>query len=888
MAAVSHPPTPDVSRDAIMAGACELGVLEETWEHYFARPAYNYLFVIDAPAIAAVHALPPHNIPHFGLTSFLDSPGRPARLRGMSFERRQQHYREQSKLYPLTLAMTEILARYIFTSRWSGGEPKFIIPHQLGQLTWILDSVEQRSVLELRRAIRSAGDAESLKELRRNLGGVSSADTLLTTISDRLEELLPEIYGTYTDSRQLFRYLDVLPFGDAPDCPSAFIDSVAQFRAIVEQSASLHGDHSPLTITRKWGDSIPPNPLHYALLERYGERVPRPEESRTHEEQARTLAEIEVINRALEASGDRHRLIFITPTGRLFRAALRRFGRLPDQHGRRRLQFGSPDSFDKLYYHATALIEDSQALAPMPLMDPRVLMASPDFVQYASRRDITVTDYTSRSISAWIPLFFSSLRTASARLDVARLWQKYEQLQRGAPHASDLDPDSALQSLEEFDTQALRASWESYIRIVAAAESSDRVIRRESFAALRAALKEANPEDALQVAVARQLDARMSRWLSHVGSKAIQGILARHKKRAGEPVIRFAAAPPMIMPSLSAGTVAIDELAMATHPGESQAITLAWLTDPTLLHPTIAPDDKHRELKTRYLQILGQSALFAALEDWESAHTLADQAYSLADSVLAHQSRAASPTYVSGREAAYFASATKRRLLSSHASIDQLVGEGTEWVSRFRVAIDREVDLQNEASVRLAVHRARAELEEAAWLGLRWLYRSWESDANESSSQLAAALGTLKPVHLLEKYESLIVRLGTQLLPKVDENTYVDEKARLSYSYAVSAMLIDTAVDTMEIELIAGGRRGADPKRLMRCLRALDQPQLDRRLRTGTPRRTFVREQLVLQAATGVATDTSSTAYERLGNVITGLDGLDRWRARMLLQCVGR
>jgi hypothetical protein len=621
------------------------------------------------------------------------------------------------------------------------------------------------------------------------------------------------------------------------------------------------------------------------LRERYGARAPRSEESRVHEAHARTLAEVEVINRALAQQGDRHRLVFVTPTGRLFRAALRRFGCIPRQYDSGlKLRFGSPDSFLKLYYHATSLTKDAQALEPVPLLDPRVLMASPDFVQFASRRDVAVTDYTSRSISAWIPLFFSSLRKASARLDVDRLWQRYEHLQRIKGRQAD-STDVTFNDLKEVDTEALRASWDSYIRIVAAAESSDRIIHREVFAKLRAALTSADSHNELQAAVARQLDSKMSRWLSHVGSKAIHGILARHSTHAQKPAPRFAVAPPVIMPSLSSGTVAIDDLAVSAQAGEVDGITLKWLTDPQFVHPNIAPDDAHRELKTRYLQILGQSVLFASLEDYESAHTLADQAYLLADSVLARQSPE-SLTYVSGREAAFFASATKRRLPSSQASIQQLVSEGEEWVARLQAALEREVDLTREASFRREVHQIRMHSEELAWQGLLWLYRSWEVQTY-SGSQLAAGLGALKLDQLLDDYESLVMRVQTQL-PKVATYEFRDETTRLSYSYAVSAMLIDTVVDALEIELVAGGRRGADTGRLARLLGSLQRAALDPRLQAQTSRRTNAREQLVLAAASAITTGSPDEAFEPLSAAIEGLDGLDHWRAHMLLQCVGR
>jgi hypothetical protein len=889
MATASNQRTSEDNHAATLAGACELGILEETWEHYFARPAYNYLFVIDAPAISAVHALPPHNIPQFSVTSFLDGPKNPKRIGGMTFEERQRHFREQSRAYPLTLAVTEILARYVFSSRWSGGEPKFIVSHQIEQLSTIVDRVEQRSTQELRHAIRSAGDADSLQQLRRRLEGVLSADSLLETISERLEELLPEIYGTYTGSRQLFRYFDVLPFDNKPECPSAFLDSIPKIRQILEESRHQQGDQAPTAVVGKWSDAIPPAPpLHHLLVERYGPRAPRSEDSRVHEAQARTLAEVEVINRALEQKGDRHRLVFVTPTGRLFRAALRRFDCMPRQYdGGPKVRFGSDDSFFKLYYHATSLTTDAQALEPVPLMDPRVLMASPDFVQFASRREVAITDYTSRSISAWIPLFFSSLRKSSGGLDVDRLWQRYEHLQRDKGRRADsAAPDATFHDLKEFDTDALRDSWESYIRIVAAAESSDRVIQREMFAKLRAALKNADSQNALQAAVARQLDSKMSRWLSYVGSKAIRGILARHRTHAEQPAPRFAVAPPLIMPSLSAGTVAIDDLAVAAQSGEVDGITLEWLTDPQFVHPNIAPDDTHRELKTRYLQILGQSALFASLEDWESAHTLADQAYSLADSVLAQQ-LPESPTYVSGREAAFFASATKRRLPSSRASIDQLVGEGEEWVARLRAAIEREVDLTREASFRYQVHQIRVDAEVHAWQGLRWLYRSWEAEMYTSGSQLAEGLGTLKLDHLVENYESLVTRVEAEL-HKIGSYEFRDEKTRLSYSYALSAMLIDTVVDALEIELVAASTRGADNERLARLLGALERTALDPRLRAGTSRRTHTREQLVLSAATAVTTGSADKALDTLSDAIDSLDGLDHWRANMILRCVGR
>ena len=143
----------------VLAGSCELGILECAWEHFVDKPAHEYLFVIDAPAMSSVHALPPHNISHFAVTGFLLAPETPAYLKGMSQEKRQAHYDSQSEAYPLTVGLTELIARYVFDRRWSRGAPKLMMSSQVATMTPTLDFVGRAASNEFTKTVSNSNSS---------------------------------------------------------------------------------------------------------------------------------------------------------------------------------------------------------------------------------------------------------------------------------------------------------------------------------------------------------------------------------------------------------------------------------------------------------------------------------------------------------------------------------------------------------------------------------------------------------------------------------------------------------------------------------------------------------------------------------------------------------
>jgi len=819
---MQHPPVTtkhDISQkemEQLLVGACELGLLESAWEYFVNKPKYQYLFVIDAPKISSVYALPPNNIAHFGIAGLLDAPDAPANLKNKPASARQAHYKEEAKKYPLTLGLTEILARYLFSRRWSSGEPKLMMSSQTNSIGDLMDAVARSSSHEFTQTFKRSGDGNPLQDLQKKYMNDRSKDAgeFIDDVTRQLEKYLPAIYGAYTDTRRLLRYAQALPFPDRPDEEQETVfarsyEVINELLTLAEREtlAPVEGLTQTLReLTKAWIEAIP----------RSGKRATsqeaRPindkddveetleEEESTEAENARTLAEIEYLNRQFRERGMPQRLVFVTTTGRLFQAVLTRYGFASHSVSTPNVLFGSKSNYEKCRYFSRLLVDDNSDLSLMPMLDPRALMMSSDFVNYANRESNASVDDNAREISAWLPAFFADYLNSSGDMDVALIFRTYQHYQSTQTRKRIDVPITSVDSFSPQHYSILKESWDKYIRIVSAAEGIERIMQREAFHDIRVQLI---GKTSLQELMGKRLDDAMSQWLAIVGGNALQASLRtlRGKKSTAPGTGKFRVVPPLILPSFSSERVSLFRLMqhLNSHGPIFTENQFSWLTNPKASDFEIDEADPRKDYKTRYVQMLGQAFLFASLNNWDAAYRLSTQAYALAEQFLRDDDDRLKSTYVSGREAAYFASVAARRLRTSWGVVDRSMDEGYGWVAKYRKAIDGEPYVR-QFPFRHELLRIRGDLEQMAWETFSLLYRMYRFKLQEVSLPMLGERELDELRYECSRISELL--LSERLIPAKNENQFDSKEAKQAYMVTYTYLLRQVWSVGLHVELL--------------------------------------------------------------------------------------
>jgi hypothetical protein len=786
-----HAPEND---EALAVGVLELAILTAVFKQFVQQPRFNYLYAIDAPTIASVHALPPHHITHFAITELLRTPEKPEVLKGKSADQRRQHFIEQAQGSPLATGLTEIIARYLFDGRWSSGLPKVIMPSQIGPLSTIVDATKRAAFGEWNTTTRSATDNPLLNLAQRlkQKDQPSDATAFINELTSELEDLLPAIYGEYTASRQSLRFAEVLPsFPESssdtrstPELPrTVFADTFSQLSDIVGELEAAPDTASVENVRfadllSAWENALPPAP------------------NSTEEDSApiaRTLAEIEFLNRWLSHHNEPLRIAFFTTTARVFDGALKRFG---VHEARRKPKYDRP-SYNKLRYmkYLAAADEATSPLAFMPLLDPRILMTGPDFVNFANREEKTAVDDEGRAISAWLP---SIVGGKTGRLDIEELFNQYESIQ--FPELSRGNPSSAsligtVSFLPKDQAKLVRDKWGAYIKLVSAVEGSERVLRRQMFHDIRVALlkQASNDPNELRRQFGEQLDQAMGAWTAETSGFSLTATL--RKKSTAAPKRNV---PPLILPSFAKALQSIHAMLNSVKTkGAPDTDSFAWLTKPTPEAFGLQPDDPKANEKTRYLQLLAQGLLFAHLGNWEAAYNVSTLAYSWAYQFLARSKNADEFQYISGREAAYFASVACRRMGARATAASQVTKRGLGWVDELEESLHQfeRDNLSKPPNERFTVHLIRAGLEALAWDTFNALNEPLKPYGRPRTSSLSRSV-----------LSSLRQRVAQQVAKLKDQNvaTWAVEEAstREAYARAVEYLRLQLDFISANIELL--------------------------------------------------------------------------------------
>ncbi len=262
-----------------------------------------------------------------------------------------------------------------------------------------------------------------------------------------------------------------------------------------------------------------------------------------------------------------------------------------------------------------------------------------------------------------------------------------------------------------------------------------------------------NPAKAFKEIVSNRLNTTMSDWLAASGKKAIyEWELGQHTHLNSRTM------PPLIMPVFGGAQESFENLAYLTNDKCLPQSTLDLLRDPDLPSIGIPIDDEYALLKARYIQMIVLAALFYKMNKWDAAQILTAQAYALAEQLLSKQDQNNEVRFISGREAAYFASVCLRRTTFSLRYAAMLANDGYEWCNRYERSTHLEKLNASLTSERYRLHNVRSKIEKITWDAIKVV--AYSSQANSRSDLIGLASSLLRNVQQLK---SELDALGVEL-----------------------------------------------------------------------------------------------------------------------------
>jgi hypothetical protein len=297
---------------------------------------------------------------------------------------------------------------------------------------------------------------------------------------------------------------------------------------------------------------------------------------------------------------------------------------------------------------------------------------------------------------------------------------------------------------------------------------------------------------------------------------------------------------------------------------------------------TARHDSKALEsIKSRYAQILGQAYVFGMLGNWDSVQRLAMQAFALAPHLLADERDQREETYVSGREAAYFAVVSRRRLPLTWVSFQSQADDSRAWRDRYIAALELELQQHDLHLAQVQLLRERVSVEELAWQLQHWLHYLHQQEANTDGIGGFQGSG---PDSLATQMDSVLRRCEDQIVPALEKASLSDE-VRGAYRAVGRALRYELAVMALQVHVLAPKVSRSSRDRLQRYLSVLDvEPQ---HRGEADWRRSALLERAIVQAARlqlghgGEASLATTPEEER------GLDPFDRWRLAVLRRSAG-
>src|SRR5450759_3331876 len=209
----------DEEKDLLFLGATELAMLDLLRQEYVENEAIKPLFVVDCPTLAQTHCVPPLHLSMPEVTGLLPSPEKSvsdsSRSRRIAPEHDLKLIKELAADYAETLGLAEVLSRFVFSKAWSNGVPKLMLSTQTTEAASIEDALRRQSLEEWSSTASRKGIDRALEEFIKLYSEPGkSIEDFVKEVADKAEELLPSIYGEYSQVRQFLRFEDIKPVAD--------------------------------------------------------------------------------------------------------------------------------------------------------------------------------------------------------------------------------------------------------------------------------------------------------------------------------------------------------------------------------------------------------------------------------------------------------------------------------------------------------------------------------------------------------------------------------------------------------------------------------------------------------------------------------------------------
>lgn len=709
---------PDPGRDELFVGALELAMLDLIRQEYLDNEDIQYLFVVDFPRMAHVHFVPPLNLSMPEITGLLPSPLKPladSRVGQLPPQRNLLRIKRLADEYPETLGLAEVLSRFVFDPSWSAWNPKLMLSTQAGEAGTIEDALRSQSIGEWSRSVSKTNIRSTLDKLAEtNMEKGLSAEDFINEVATKAEELLPAIYGDYSNVRQFLRFEDIKPFAeDYDERPVWFAQQVSEIRPYLEEISRGRVSQRFRTLQQHWEKSIPDTSRRQMpgyLADRI--RVNR----RTDVD---TLSTIEYVNERLSEDSTPLRLVYLTDDDKLFKGAAKRFGVVEDRTKNFKADqaLGRPSAFHRSRYCAYLLRAGPEdKILDLPLLDPRVLMTGRRFVDFSvarSKADESVEPV--RAITEWLPMFFDG-----AERDRLALANTYLTIQQ---HGGKDEAELKLEMFEQRQYDALKLHWSRYVRTVGTAHGLMRYAKRDHLRQLILAVVKGDRK-AMERAVHAQLDRVMSAWLPAVGGATLLHRQAKSERHRSRGIERVRSVPPLLLPAWPVVQKTLIDLfggSVVTEKSDAKQ-NLRWLTKPTVQNLGLDVDRKAPQWRINYIHSLGLAYGFACEGNWAASYRLATSAYSLAE-VRGDGQDSSDEHFISGREAAFLASLSARRSLASRPHYFQASDIEYDLLGRLRKTLAQEDRLfdANGWDLRKAAHELRLAGEALSWQVYRLL-----------------------------------------------------------------------------------------------------------------------------------------------------------------------
>lgn len=639
-------------------GALELSILNayaEADRVYQTERKGRILYVVDTD-VFLLYANPQLTNNFLWITALLDTPENPS----------------DASAANARLGLGEVLGRFIFSDEFAA-QPRFILNGIDEELFDVEKFSERQSAFELEKLAQQmeSGRTQFAALVDKFFSSNKDAEEFVKEAADRISATLSVLYGDYNGIRQYRRISALLNRKETGTL--RLLEKVTQFGDVLSQArakATVDGvAHDPpeLAAWKKAFEKTKPSSFDNDDAAKQASRL-----ERLHRD-AEMAWSIECINTWLECEGKNVRVVWLTSSSRVYSSALRKFNL-----DRSRLNFDKASNkpsgdegshlrrFDYLSqispyasFDNTEVLSDRSKLARhLPLRDPRMLLAMPEYLDFGTSTDDPSDTPITRSIPEWLPVLLEphlrQWKDHGGKLGAANTWRELIALRSASTRATDLLTPAAVATL--------KSNFSDFIKQATLRAAFERGIRHKVMLDIKNVFKGENPDSV----VIRRIDSTLAELFDDLSD---EGLSAAHL--SGPPV---GWVPPLVVSSFGQTETVWAKIISKLSDNGFEAVNASKLMRSEIQNlidnKFYIEDLSDNSVTNRYLSLLSRAVMFGVTGNWTASRILAKQAYLIAS----HETKKMSAskfsattgivgvdTRISGREAAYWAAISARR-----------------------------------------------------------------------------------------------------------------------------------------------------------------------------------------------------------------------------------